>query len=420
VPFYRSWQKLDPGAGYPLERRYAALPVLTKKDIRNHFPPGMIPEGKNLDQALERNEVSLVETSGTTDEKVTNIWNQTWWDASEKSSWQLNSIMAAVATGQHPEAILVNPKNVGIKSDNADLPMDKRQLGRYLYLNEKTDPLAWSAALMDRMVEELNTFQPVVLEGNPSYLARLARYIANHNKMVYQPPVIVFTYEYPTVFHRRQISSVFKSHLISSYGTTETGYVFMQCEKGILHQNSDYCHVDYQPLSGTTGGPLLGRILVTPLGNPWCYYLRFDTGDLVQLESSAQCPCGRSSGIILSAIAGRKVNLTLTTTGRPVTLLELDSKMGELEGIQEYQLIQPSPKEYTLVLAGDRLFRTGVGLRATALLKSLYGRDADINIKYEQDIVPEESGKYLVAKALFPIDLEQYLQKSEIRAIKLE
>jgi phenylacetate-coenzyme A ligase PaaK-like adenylate-forming protein len=410
VPFYQGWKAFDPGPAYPVEQRYAALPALTKKAIRENFPYGLLPLGCNLDQALASKEINLVETSGTTDDKVTNIWNQKWWDASEKGSWQLNSLMSQITTGQHREAILVNPKNVGIKSDEIDLPMEKRQLGRFLYLNEKTDPLVWSNRLMDRMVEELNSFQPLVLEANPSYLARLSRYISANPQPVYQPLAIVFTYEYPTHFHRRQIESVFHSPLISSYGTTETGYVFMQCEKGLLHQNSDFCHVDFQPFTAAAGGPRLGRILVTPLGNPWSFFLRFDTGDIVQLESHGLCPCGRSTGIILSAVAGRKVNLTLTTAGRIVTLLELDNALSALDDVQEYQLIQPGPGEYNLVLAGDRLYKTSLSQKAPAILRNVYGTQAKINIIYADAIAPEASGKYLVSKALFPIELEPYLE----------
>jgi phenylacetate-CoA ligase len=412
VPFYQSWKAFDPGPGYPVEQRYAALPVLTKKDIRENFPQGMLPQGCDLNRALESKDINLVETSGTTDDKITNIWNQKWWDESERASWQLNSVMSRIATGQHPEAILVNPKNVGIKSDELDLPMEKRRLGRFLYLNEKTDPLGWTDSLLDRMVDELNVFQPTVLEANPAYLARLSRYIAAKDIRVYQPQAIVFTYEYPTHFHRRQIGAVFQSPLVSSYGTTETGYVFMQCEHGKLHQNSDFCEVDYQSFMAAEGGPFLGRILVTPLANPWSYYLHFDTGDIVQLESSGLCQCGRSSGLILAAIAGRKVNLTLTVEGRIVTLLELDNALSQLEGVEEYQLIQPAPGEYNLFLSGDRLYKTALNQKVPALLRGLYGRQAQINIIYTDAIVPETSGKYLVAKALFPIDLKQYLEKT--------
>ncbi len=414
VPAYRSWKALDPGTAYPPDIRFAALPELTKKDIRDNFPKGLIPADRDLDRAIADGEIQMVETSGTTDEKVTNIWNQKWWDASERASWKLNAVMERIATGEHREAILVNPKNVGIISDEADLSMEKRRLGRLLYLNEKTDPLTWSGSLMDRMIRELNTFRPAVLEANPSYLSRLCRYATASGQSVHQPGAIVFTYEYPTVFHQRRIREVFKGvPLISSYGTTETGYVFMQCEDGKLHQNTDFCRVDFQPFKPEHGGPRLGRILVTPLNNPWSFFLRFDTGDIVCMEETGTCSCGRSSGLILSSIAGRKVNLTLTCSGRLVTLFELDTAMSRLQGVEMYKLMQTAAGAYELHLVSRRPDTGALTSEAVAQLKELYGQAAEITVIHDRDIAPENSGKYLVSQAMFPIDLNKYLDKGD-------
>jgi phenylacetate-coenzyme A ligase PaaK-like adenylate-forming protein len=412
APFYRAWKKFDPGSEYSVDARYAALPALTKKDIRENFPLGLLPANCDMEKGLQSGEIQLVETSGTTDDKVTNIWNQKWWDTSEKASWKLNSIMNKLATGDHPEAILVNPKNVGIKSDAVDLTLEQRRLGRYLYLNEKTDPLTWTPALMDRMIRELSLFQPVVLEANPSYLARLCRYIARTGQKIYQPGAIVFTYEYPSIIHYRQIYQVFADvPLISSYGTTETGYVFMQCEAGKLHQISDSCRVDFQPFRAEQGGPELGRILVTPFNNPWNSMLRFDTGDIVELEKSGQCSCGRNSALILSSIAGRKVNLTLTCSGLLVTLPEIDNLMGQLPGLEMYKLIQTRACTYQLHLVSCGVGKEKLEKEAQALLKGLYGPQAQIEIFLDSDIAPEGSGKYLLVHSLFPIYLSQYLEK---------
>lgn len=296
VPAYRSWQVFDPGGGASIDSRYRAMPVLAKKDIRKHKPQGFVPRGLNVKAGLKSGEISLVNTSGSIDVSVTNIWNQDWWDVSEKASWQLNSIAARLMTGNHREAILANALNVGIVSDEIDLPPERRRLARFLYLNEKSNPAMWSAALMDRMITEMADYQPVVLEANPSLLARLCRFAFANRRKVFQPGLIVFTYEYPTNLHYKQIRRVFSSPLASSYGTTETGYVFMQCEAGKFHQNSEFCRVDFQPLQREHGGPDLGRLLVTTFNNPWYYMLRFDVGDLARLETSGKCSCGRNLG----------------------------------------------------------------------------------------------------------------------------
>jgi phenylacetate-CoA ligase len=409
---YKSWQAFDPGPGYPIDKRYAAMPALTKKGIRDHFPEGFVPPGKDIKQGLERGEIEFVKTSGTSDVSVTNIWNQKWWDESERLSWKLNSHAARIATGTPNEAILANPLNVGFISNDADLPIEKRRLMRFLYLNEKTDPALWTQELMKRMTDELEQFKPAVLEANPSLLAKLCRHIAGHGKPVFQPGLIVFTYEYPSVLHYRQIRRVFGSPTASSYGSTETGYVFMQCEEGKFHQNSESCRVDFQPLKPGHGGRGIGRILVTPLHNPWYRILRFDVGDLVRLDESGSCPCGRNSGIILSAIEGRMATATLTTAGRLVTLRELDNVIGGLSGVDEYRLEQTGMDSYDLFIVSRVSDKSALTEEASHLLKKLYGDGAKISVRFENAISPESTGKYRLAKAVFPLHVEDYLDKT--------
>jgi phenylacetate-coenzyme A ligase PaaK-like adenylate-forming protein len=409
---YRSWRAFDPGAGESVDRRYAALPALTKSDIREHFPQGFVPSGRDIKSGLESGEIQFAKTSGSSDAfRVTNIWNQKWWDASEKASWKLNSHAVRLTTGNHPEAILANPRNVGFVSDDADLPFEKRRLSRFLYLNEKTDPTTWTPELMDRMIHELNVFKPAILEANPSLLARFCRYATRKKKKVFQPGLITFTYEYPSRLHYQQISRVFTCPLASSYGTTETGYIFMECEAGKFHQNSEFCRVDFQPLKAEHGGPQVGRILVTTFDNPWYYMLRFDVGDLVRLDEEQRCACGRDSSFIASAIEGRFTNATLACDGRLVTLRQLDDALITLDGIDQYRLEQSSSGTYSLYLVTQRKDTDRLNQEVAEVLRKLYGKEASISVTYEEDLPPEDSGKYSLAQTLFPMKIEDYLDE---------
>jgi phenylacetate-coenzyme A ligase PaaK-like adenylate-forming protein len=407
---YRSWRAYDPGPKHSADERYAALPALTKKDIREYFPLGFVPPGHEYQKGLDSGEIQLASTSGSSDAiRVTNIWYQPWWDAAERASWKLNSHTARLATGNHPEVILVNARNVGIISDDADLPFEKRRLDRFLYLNEKTNPTAWSPQLMDRMIHELEVFKPVILEANASFLAKLCRYIAAQKRKAFQPGLIVFTYEFPSRIFRRQIGRVFTSPTISSYGSTETAYVFMECEDGKLHQNSEACRVDFQPFKPEHGGPLIGRILVTTFNNPWYYMLRFDVGDIIRLDEKQQCACGRNSGLIAASIEGRFINATLACDGRLITLRALDDAMSALNGLEEYQLEQPSPGVYTLHMVSQRHDKDILSKEAAKILRKIYGQEATISIIFDEFIAIEDSGKYSLAKTLFPLNINDYL-----------
>jgi phenylacetate-coenzyme A ligase PaaK-like adenylate-forming protein len=415
ISMYRAWSQFDPGPGLSVNDRYAAMPALTKKELREYFPHGVLPPGQNIELAVARGEIELVSTSGTTDDKVTNVWNQKWWNASEMASWKLNSDFDRIATGEHREALLANPRNVGIISDEIDLPLDKRRVSRFLFLNEKTDPTMWTPPFMDRMIADINTFQPVVLEANPTLLAKLCRYIYHSGKAVFQPGMVVFTYEFVSKLHLKQISRVFPVPTASSYGSTETGYVFMQCEKGRFHQNSEYCRVDFQPLKPEQGGLLTGRILVTPFRNPWSMMIRFDTGDMVSLAKDGQCECGRNSGLILASVDGRKVSLTVTDSGRLVTLFQLDNAITALDGLEEYKVVQTDRTGFQVHLVTWRKDKFSLEKDALNILHNIYGSDAQFQITYKDGIPPEVSGKYLISQALFPVDLEQHLVAGDFK-----
>jgi hypothetical protein len=105
VGAYKAWRDFDPGPTAPIDERYAAMPALTKKDIREHFPGGFLPDGTDIESALAAGKISFVKTSGSIDVSVTNIWQQDWSDASERASWKLNSHAARLATGSHAEAM---------------------------------------------------------------------------------------------------------------------------------------------------------------------------------------------------------------------------------------------------------------------------------------------------------------------------
>jgi phenylacetate-coenzyme A ligase PaaK-like adenylate-forming protein len=409
VSAYNKWRTYDPGREYPVDMRYKAMPSLNKIDIRDNFPDGFVPADRDVRRALEKREIGLASTSGSSDISVTNIWNQEWWDASEKASWKLNSYASKIATGSHPEAILANPLNVGFVSDTVDLPMDKRRASRFLFLNEKTDPATWSSELMDRMISELEFFKPAIFEANPSLLAKLCRYAAANKRKVFQPGLIILTYEFPTKLHYKQFRKVFDVPIASSYGTTETGYVFMQCEEGKFHQNSEFCRVDFQPLKSEHGGPFVGRILVTTFNNPWYYIVRFDVRDLVRIDEEGKCQCGRNCGIILSAVEGRVISTTLTCEGKLVTLRELDDALSVLEGVYEYRLEQLSGKAYDLHLVSQRSDRSILTEEASRLLKEVYGEESKVSVIYDESLSPEDSGKYSVARTLFPVNIENYL-----------
>jgi phenylacetate-coenzyme A ligase PaaK-like adenylate-forming protein len=410
TPLYEAWRSLDPGPGAPVDRRYVVLPALTKADIRAHFPGGLVPAGLDLAGGLARGEVSYVRTSGTADEALTNIWNQAWWDASERASWALNDVAARVATGTHREAILASALSVGPRANGAPLSRGERSLGRFLFLNEYALTREWPAGHEERILAELADLQPAVLEANPSLLARLARHAERTGAAVYQPALITLTYEFPSRLQLRAIRRVFRSPVASSYGSTEAGYVFMECEQGRLHQNAGFCRVDVEPLA--EGAMPAGRLLVTTFANRWFPLLRFEIGDIGR-PSAGPCPCGRTLGLTLDAIEGRLVSVCEGEQGRLVTHGAIDEAVARADGVAEYRLRQVSPSEVLVAVVPE----PGAGLPAVracrSALRELFGDGIEVNVEQVKEIAAEASGKFLLARREYPLGTDRLLAGRE-------
>jgi phenylacetate-CoA ligase len=340
TPFYERWRAADPGRTAPVARRYAALPALTKADIRDCFPKGFVPAGVDFEAELESGRISYVSTSGSTADQVTLFWSQAWWNRSEQASWALNAHLRRFADGLHREAVLASPRCVGPYRPGETLPVGERTLGRLLFLNQTINPGNWDDGDLLRMLDELATFRPSVLEADPYYLAALAAFIQDRALPVYQPDVITLTYSYPAKVFLKLIRQVFHAPLVSSHGSTETGYVFMECEQGRMHQNTASCHVDFVPLEHQDAGAEIGRLLVTPFGHPAQSFVRFDVGDLAEPARGSPCPCGRNEGLTLARLVGRAADVTVTKDNRRVTVAEVDEAIAEVQAVRGFQLEQ--------------------------------------------------------------------------------
>ncbi len=407
---YSSWRALDPGPAADVDRRYAGLPILTKADIRESFPYGVVPNGKDLDAALASGEVSFIKTSGTSAEALTNIWNQEWWDASERASWQLNSTAARVATGDHREAILASALSVGPRSEGPQIPRDKRILGRFLFLNEYGSTEEWPAGHEKRILAELADYAPAVLEANPSLLARLARWAYRAGARVWQPGLITLTYEFPSRLQLRAIRRVFGCPIASSHGSTEAGYVFMECEHGMLHQNSEFCRVDFVPVPGLAR--TTGRLIVSTFGNEWFPLIRFAIGDLGE-AAAEPCPCGRRTGLTLSSIEGRTISVCTGADGRLVTHGQVDRALAEVEGLSEYRLDQDEPASLRLRAVAEGRGDAAVKTDSRDALAALFGEDTAIKVDLTVRMTPESSGKFLLVKRAFPIPVDAGVPERE-------
>ncbi len=378
-----------------MRRFLRQFPILSKQDIRLHFPKLLLPDGFDWRAAVERNEAVLVATSGTTDERLQVLWEEGWWERQEREGLCLHRGVRSVLASTYREAVLTSPLCSGTTCHSGPTPLPERTIGNLLFLNQKGDPSHWTDGDVRTMVDELNDFRPDGIEADPAYLAELARRSRRLDRVVHQPSYITLSYEFVSGLHRREIATTFHAPLLNLYGSTETGVLFMECEFGLLHHNHRYSHVELVP-SGLAGAPAqLARVLVTTLENRFTPLLRYDIGDLV-LWAEEPCLCGANEGWVLRSIEGRMKDVTLREDGRAVTVGALDREFSRTGGLLAYQVVQ-DPSLTVVRYVTDDDGHPSLAHELLERARSLYGGSAAIECRRERFIAPEPSGKYRLA-----------------------
>jgi len=132
----------------------------------------------------------------------------------------------------------------------------------------------------------------------------------------------------------------------------------------------------------------LGRIVVTDLYNYGMPLIRYDTGDLGVISVDKSGGIDRTK---LTRVEGRKLDTLLDTKGNIISSYIIYKNMWKYTEIDQYQLIQEGPRNYTFKINVHNGFSREVQLRNEFL--SYLGADADFNIEYVNEIPLLNSGK---------------------------
>jgi phenylacetate-coenzyme A ligase PaaK-like adenylate-forming protein len=140
--------------------------------------------------------------------------------------------------------------------------------------------------------------------------------------------------------------------------------------------------------------------------------MRFDMGDLVRLAVEP-CPCGRHEGLTLDAVEGRVANATLSIAGRLVTQREADAAIAQIDGVDQYELVQTDAATVSLRYASDTRDPAAIEPELCASLQRCYGCSVKIIPGHVQALSPVLGVKYRLTRADFEIDIHDFLTRSQ-------
>ena len=386
VPLYRRAEMPSPGADSGTAREaLVRLPCITKQDIRREFPRNFLGDDARLEGLLEEEAVELEHTSGTSEERTALLLPRGWWAEQELRALKLNPLVDRVL-GEHPEARRVTINSPVCSGDicYTGVPSrDDRIVGNSLFVNLSRYPFLWSETDLARMAAEAVEWQPQFLDVDPVYGAVFALYCERRGIRLPSLRFILCSYEFVSVLHRRILQRAFGVPVFDLYGSTETGHLMMEDERGEMRPV--YETAFFEVTESDKRG--VGELIVSAFTNPYMPLLRYRIGDLVQRLDSPYHTRYQ--------VHGRAVDAFRAADGRRVTTWQIDQNFAEVPGIAHYQLVERSDGPWRL-----RFVPEGAGPSTKALtdltqrLSELLGLGGKLSLQPTDMLVPETSGKF--------------------------
>jgi phenylacetate-CoA ligase len=386
VPLYRTWLPRAPAPGLG---RLDGIPFMTKREMREGFPRNFLPSQAVLGSLLERNEVELEHTSGTSEERAPVLFRKGWWDEQEECALRLNPFVARVLD-ENPgarRATITTPACNGKSCPLVWQSVSRRTFGSTRFVNLARIPFALGDAELGRMAEEIAEWSPQFLDVSPVHGVRFALYCEARGIRFPSLRFILCSYEFLSVVHRRILGRVFGVPSFNLYGSTETGHLLMEDECGEMRPSYDTAFLEVFEADDCQ----VGELVVTTLSNDLMPLLRYRIGDLVERRDQPYRTTYR--------LHGRARDALRRGDGRHVTTLEVDECFAGVAGIAHYELRQRADGGCQLRLIPDGHGPAAEELRD--LLSRLGARlqtPGDISVELVPLLPPAPSGKFRLTR----------------------
>lgn len=225
--------------------------------------------------------------------------------------------------------------------------------------------------------------KPVVLEGYPSYIYKLAQVGTRENIKPFMPRAIITSGE--TLHHeqRELIEQYFTTKVTNRYGSREFGGIAYECR---FHSG---LHI--APFRFIVHEDANGELLVTDLDNYATPFIRYAIGDIGSVRE-INCPCGLTVDTLVS-LSGRSHDIIRTRSGKILGGQFWTTASRAVGGIEAFQLVQYAVDSVELRI------QTGADFKPENLkiledkVHHIVGDELKLEIKYVDHIEPTKMGK---------------------------
>jgi phenylacetate-CoA ligase len=269
------------------------------------------------------------------------------------------------------------------------MPRDQRTIGNTLFVNLARIPFTLDEKELARMASEIADWSPQFLDVDPVHGAWFALYCERHNIKLPSLKFILCSYEFVSVVHRRILERVFGVPVFNLFGSTETGHLLMENERGEMKPSYDTAFLEL--VDEDSRG--IGDLIVTAFSNDYMPLLRYRIGDLAERHER---PYGTDY-----VVHGRANAALTSANGRRVTTWDVDQCFVDATGIAHYELRQDETGNAILRFVPDGAGPTKKTLtHITSQLNTLLDSRLEIQAQAMDLLVPATSGKFRLTTPL--------------------
>jgi len=384
VPYYRQLMNrhgVSPSDINSLDD-LSKIPVLTKEIIRSEFDALLSDE-------FDLASVKRGNTSGTTGSPLEVCYD----DQMIRMNYAMldrQYLWADTKLGKFGDRVAVIRGNVIVP-----LGQQKPPFWRINYLHRQMllSSFHLSKKNLKAYVAALRKFKPRVIDGYPSTLYVLAKYLRNIGEKL---PIHAVLSSSETLydFQRETIESSFACKVFDYFGAAERVLFATECDAHMGHHIcSEYGYTeildrDLQPVSPGVEGTLVA----TSLHNFAMPLIRYVTNDVTALKKE-RCACGRNLPLMEDVTTKAEDSLTLPD-GRIISPSVLTHPFKPITTIEESQIIQEAADFVLVKVVPGADYTTHDEALLKHGLEDRLGRDVTVRIESVDSLERTKSGKF--------------------------
>ncbi|MDB4516468.1 hypothetical protein N9089_02585 [Crocinitomicaceae bacterium] len=384
VPYYR--KIMDERKLLPVDIRSIAdlhkLPVLTKDDIRRNF-------SELLSADYKYKTVRKGHTSGTTGTPLEVCYSN--------DMIQMNYALldrqyrwADARLGKFGDRVAVIRGNVIVPLQQKKPPFWRHN---YVYRQLLLSAFHLSTENLHFYIDEIKRFRPKILDGYPSTLYVIAKYLKNNNEKLKLHAVISAS-ETLFDFQREIIEESFDCRMFDYFASAERVLFATECDKHMGHHiSSEYGVTEVLGSNQEPAGEgEEGTLVATSLHNYAMPLIRYVTNDRTALKA-IPCTCGRDLPL-MEDVTTKAEDLITLKDGRLISPSVLTHPFKPLVGITESQIIQERPDYIRVLIVPGKEFSREDGWQLVRGLEERLGEGVEVDIEIVDRLERKGSGKF--------------------------